>query len=304
MLTRWLAGAIAVTGFALVARPTAGQAPQPPCPAGAQVAPDRFEFTEEPDTSPTQSVAATHPSALFIGVDGGSLTSLTDPGIQIAGPPGLALTREPQYDDTTHLKVDFTPAAPGPLTFTATWTQLTQPGGSPCTASASATVAVTAPTLARASRQLGYTVDHRPGKAGRTNEFTLSTRVISDPRHGDRSPIRIVVRAVASKHRPPAGAPSTTVTLDPLRIPKAGARVSSRLVRVRAGPYADEPFVYEFKVGVLAYPPHGRGQARRGVEMTLTQRSHELATFRFVTSCSAAIGGLQCAPLPKEAPRP
>jgi hypothetical protein len=304
VLNRWLAGAIAVAAFALVAMPTAGETPAPPCPAGAQVAPDRLEFTEEPDTSPTQSVAATHPTALFIGVDGASLTAVTDPAIQIAGPPDVALTREDQYDDTTHLKVDFTPTVPGPLTFTATWTQLTAPGGSPCTASASATVAVTAPTVARASRQLGYTVDHRQGKAGRTNEFTLSARVISDPRHGDRSPIRIVVRAVASMHRPSAGAPSTTVTLDPLKIPKAGARASSRLVRVRAGPYADEPFIYEFRVGVLAYPPHGRGRARRGVEITLSQRSKTLATFRFVTSCSAPIGGLQCTPLPKEAPRP
>jgi hypothetical protein len=304
VLNRWLAGAIAVAAFALVAMPTAGQTPAPPCPAGAQVPPDRLEFTEDPEPAPTQSVAATHPVALFIGVDGGSLTSLTDPGIQIAGPPGLALTREPQYDDTTHLKVDFTPSVPGPLTFVATWTQLAQAGGPPCTASATAPLAVTAPTLARASRQLGYTVDHRPGKAGRTNEFTLSARVISDPRHGDRSPIRVAVRAVASMRRPPAGAPATTVTLDPLNIPRVGARASSRLVRVRAGPYADEPFIYEFKVGVLAYPPHGRGRARRGVEITLSQRSKTLATFRFVTSCSAPIGGLQCTPLPKEAPRP
>src|SRR3954454_15267208 len=176
--------------------PTAGQVAQAPCPPGAQVPPDRLEFTEDPDTSPTQSVAATHPVALFIGVDGASLTAVPDPTIQIAGPAGLALTREPQYDDATHLKVDFTPTAPGPLTFTATWTQLAAPGGSPCTASASATVAVTAPTPARASRQLGYSVDHRPGKAGRTNEFTLSALVISDPRHGDRSPIRVEVRAV------------------------------------------------------------------------------------------------------------
>jgi hypothetical protein len=303
VLRRWLAGAIAVAAFALVAMPTAGQAPPSPCPAGAQVAPDRFEFTEDPDTSPTQSVAATHPVALFIGVDSGSLTSVTDPAIQITGPPDLTVTREPQYDDTTHLKVDFTPAAPGPLTFTATWTQLTQPGGPPCTASASATLTATAPTPARASRQLGYVVDHRPGKAGRNNEFTLSARVISDPRHGDRSPIRIAVRAVPSMRRPPAGTRATTLTLDPLNIPRAGARASSRLVRVRAGPYADEPFIYEFKVGVLAYPPHGRGRARRGVEMTLSQRSRTLATFRFVTSCNAVFGGLECAPLPKEAPR-
>ena len=284
--------------------PTAGQVPPPPCPAGTQVPPDRFEFTADPDTSPTQSVAATHPAALFIGVDSGSLTSVTDPAIQIAGAPGLAVTREPQDDDTTHLKVDFTPLAPGPLAFTATWTQLTQPGGSPCTASATATVSVTAPTPARASRQLGYTIGHRPGRAGNNNEFTLSARVISDPRHGDRSPIRVVVRAVASMRRPPASTPATTLTLDPLNIPRAGARASSRLVRVRAGPYADEPFIYEFKVGVLAYPPHGHGRARRGVEITLSQRSRTLATFRFVTSCSAAIGGLQCTPLPAQAPRP
>jgi len=32
--------------------------------------------------------------------------------------------------------------------------------------------------------------------------------------------------------------------------------------------------------------------------------SRRLATFGFVTSCSTAIGGLECAPLPKEAPRP
>ena len=76
-----------MAAFALVAMPTAGQAPPPPCPAGAQVPPDRFEFTEDPDTSPTQSVAATHPVALFIGVDSGSLTSVTDPAIQIAGLP-------------------------------------------------------------------------------------------------------------------------------------------------------------------------------------------------------------------------
>src|SRR3954467_10742808 len=191
--------------------PTAGQVALQPCPPGAQLPPDRFEFTEDPDTSPTQSVAATHPVALFIGVDSGSLTSVSASAIQIAGPPGLALTREPQYDDTTHLKVDFTPAAPGPLTFIATWTQRSQPGGPPCTASASATVAVTAPTPARASRVLGYTVDHRPGKAGRTNEFTLSARVISEPRHGARSPIRLAVRGGASMRRPPASTPATTV---------------------------------------------------------------------------------------------
>ena len=164
---------------------------------------------------------------------------------------------------------------------------------------------VTAPAPARASRQLGYTIGHRPGRAGNNNEFTLSARVISDPRHGDRSPIRVVVRAVASMRRPPASTPATTLTLDPLNIPRAGARASSRLVRVRAGPYADEPFIYEFKVGVLAYPPHGhgRGQARRRDRRSASARGR-WRRFRFVTSCSAAIGGLQCTPLPTQAPRP
>jgi hypothetical protein len=103
--------------------------------------------------------------------------------------------------------------------------------------------------------------------------------------------------------RPPASTPATTLTLDPLSIPHARARASSRLVRIRAGRYADEPFIYEFKVGVLAYPPHGRGRAGRGVEMTLSQRSRTLATFRFVTSCGAMFGGLECTPRPKQAPR-
>lgn len=82
----------------------------------------------------------------------------------------------------------------------------------------------------------------------------------------------------------------------------AGAQVPPDRFEFTEDP--DEPFIYEFKVGVLAYPPHGRGRARRGVEITLSQRSRTLATFRFVTSCSAPIGGLECAPLPKEAPRP
>jgi hypothetical protein len=302
VLTRWLTAAIAVAAFALVAMPTAGQSPPPPCPPGAQVPPDRFEFTEDVDTTPTQSVAATHPVTVFIGVDSGSLTSVTDPAIALTGPPGLAVTTEPRYDDTTHLKADFTPTAPGPLTFIATWTQLSQPGGPPCTASASATVTATAPTPARASRVLLYSLGHRPGKAGHTNEFTLLARVVSDPKHGDRSPIRVAVRAVAAMRRPPASTHATTLTLDPLKATETGVRASSRLVRIRAGLYADEPFTYAFKVGVLAYPPHGRGRARRGVEITLSQRSRTLASFHFVTSCSPAIGGLQCAPLPKGSP--
>ena len=103
VLHRWLAAAIAVSAFALVAMPTAGQAPPPPCPAGTQVPPDRFEFTEDPDTSPTQSVAATHPVALFIGVDSGSLTSVTDPSIQIAGASRSG--RDPRAASTTTRRI-------------------------------------------------------------------------------------------------------------------------------------------------------------------------------------------------------
>ena len=76
------------------------------------------------------------------------------------------------------------------------------------------------------------------------------------------APSVIAVRAVASMRRPPAGTPATTLTLDPLNIPRAGARASSRLVRVRAGPYADEPFIYEFKVGVAGLSA-ARSRARQ-----------------------------------------
>jgi hypothetical protein len=153
------------------------------------------------------------------------------------------VTREPQYDDATHLKVDFTPVAPGPLTFTATWTQLTQPGGSPCTASASATVTATAPTPARAARQLSYVVDHRPGKTGRNT-------------------IRVVMRAVRSMRRPPAGTPAIDLTLDPLNIPRGGARASSPLVR-----------------GLLRSPAHGLVSGHLALLTVTGRRSGRTFTF-------------------------
>lgn len=302
MLARWSAGAFAMAVSALVAMPAAGQDPPPACPAGTQIAPERFEFNDRDDpTPPRQSIAVTHPAELFISVPNSGLQSVSDPAIHITGPPGLQITTTDRGDPTLQY-ADFTPTTPGPLTFTATWTQLERPDGPACTASASASLTATAPTPVRASRILGYSIRHRPGHAGDNNEFVLMARVVSDARHGDRSPIRVAVRAVTRARRPPASTRVETLTLDPQHIPSHGVRASTRLVRLQAGYYADSTSVYEFQVGVLAYPAHGRGHARRGVEMTLSQHSRTLATFHYVTSCDSAFGGLECIPLPKGTP--
>lgn len=305
MLARWSAGAFVVAVFALAAMPATGQDPPPACPPGTQVAPERFEFSDRDDPTPArQSLAATHPAELVIYLPNSGQLSLSDPAIHITGPPGLQMTTTSRGDPTLQY-ADFTPATPGPLTFTATWTQLSKPEGPPCTASASASLTVTAPTPVRASRILGYSIRHRPGHAGDMNEFVLSARVISDARRGDRRPIRVAVRAVKSARRPPASTPAATLTLDPNHIPSRGVRTSTRLVRLQAGQYADSTSVYEFRAGVLAYPPHGHGRARRGVEMILSQGSRTVATFHYVTSCDySALGGLECIPLPKGAPAP
>jgi hypothetical protein len=303
----WLIAALAGTVVAVHATPGAGQAPPPPCPAGTQVPPDRFQFADREGTGdPQQSLAATHGAELFISVPNSGLLSVSDPAIQVSGPPGLQTTVSHRGDPTL-LYADFVPTTPGTVTFTATWTQLSQPDGPPCTASASLSLNVTAPTPVRASRALGYSIDHRAGKPGRNNEFVLSARVSSDTKLGDRSPIRMAVRAVTRARRPTAKAPVTSVTLDPLNIPPHGVRASSALVRLTAGQYADSASVYEFKVGVLAYPRHGRGHTRRGAELILIQGSRTLATYRYVTTCdSPGHGGLDCTPRPKgaEAPRP
>jgi hypothetical protein len=304
MLARWSAGAVAVAVLAVVAMPATGQDPPPACPPGSQVPPDRFEFSAGDGAGDKiQSAAVTHPVQLFISVPNSGRQSVSDPAIHITGPPGLQMTTSSRGDPTLQY-ADFTPTAPGQLTFTATWTQLATNEGAPCTASASASLTATAPTPVKASRILGYAIRHRPGAAGSFNEFELMARVVSDARRGDRSPIRLAVRAVKSAKRPPASAPAATVTLDPNHIPSQGVRASTKLVRLRAGQYADSTSVYEFRVGVLARPPHNRGRARRGVTMTLTQGSRTLATFNYVTSCDSPFGGLECFPLPKRTPAP
>ena len=278
-----------MAAFALVAMPTAGQAPPPPCAAGVKVPPGQVRVHRGPrhvadavggGDAPRGALHRRRQREPHVGhrpldPDRRPARSRADPRAPVRrhdAPEGRLHAGGARPADL-HRDVD----------------AAHQPGGPPCTASASATVTATAPTPARASRQLGYSIGHRPGKAGNNNEFTLSARVISDPRHGDRSPIRIAVRAVTGMRRPPPGTPAHQADPRPVEHPPCrvhGRR--SRLVRVRAGPYADKPFIYEFKVGVLAYPPHGRGRARRGLEMTLSQGSRTLATFRFVTSCSAA----------------
>jgi hypothetical protein len=196
------------------------------------------------------------------------------------------------------------PSTAGPLTFNATWTQLSQENGPPCTDSGAATLTVTAPTPVRASKHLGYSFDHRSGKPGRSNEFVLTTLVRSSPTTGDNSPIRIAVRAVTKKRRPSATSPALSLTLDPLHIPRHGARASNGLLRLSAGPHADDAGVYEFKIGVFAHPRRHGGRAGRGVAITLTQGSRKLATYSYLTACDSPDGGMECVPLPKGAPAP
>ena len=296
-----IAGACAMASFALVLTPSTGQALGPPCPASLQVAPLRFDFHPRdgaPDAVTT--VTATHPTELFMYVPNSGLLSLSDPAISLISPPGVQTSVEPG-GEPTQLRAFFTPGVPGPLTFGATWTQATRLEGPTCTASASAALAVTAPTPSRPARSLGYSVDHRSGLKGSTNEFLLTFLVLTDPVHGDRSPFRMTVRAVKSERRPPPSTPATTVTFDPN---KGSVRASTPLVHLEAGRNAEELSEYRFGVGVAAYPPGGRGRARRGVEVTISQGSRTLIRHRFKTSCSALFGGLLCYPLPKGAAAP
>lgn len=289
-----------MTIVALAVIPAAGQAPAPPCPAGVQIAPNRLEFSAADGAGDaTQSLTATHPGQLFIYLPADSSLSLTDPAIHITGPPGVPVTTTNKGGDPTSQYANFVPTAPGTLTLNATWLQLAQENGSTCTASASPSLNVTAPTPVHASKNLGYSFGHRSKKPGSTNEFTLTALVKGNPTTGDESPIRLAVRAVTAARRPSAHAPVTSVTLDPANIPAHGVRASTSLIRLTAGQYADEPSVYQFKVGVFTHP-RGRTRARRGVEMVLSQGSRTLATYHYVTSCdSAGHGSLECLPLPK-----
>jgi len=300
MFPKWSPVALAVTIFALVGMPAGGQAPAPPCPASVQIAPDRLEFSAADGTgTATQTLTATHAAQLFIYLPAAGLLSLTDPAIHITGPPGLPVTSTNNAGDPTSLYANFVPTSPGTLTFNATWMQLSQENGPQCTASASPSLNVTAPIPVRAAKTLGYSIGHRRKKPGSTNEFVLTALVTSNPTTGDRSPIRLAVRAVSRARRPSGRAPITSVTLDPGNIPSHGVRASSSLVRLTAGQYADDPSTYQFKVGVFVHPPR-RGRSGRGVEMVLSQGSRTLATYRYVTSCdSAGHGSLECLPLPK-----
>jgi hypothetical protein len=301
MRSRSLAGALAVASVAVAATPSAASALAPACPAAVQIAPARLDFHERDGSSrQLTSVTATHPAELFMDVPNSGLLSVSDPGIVLTSPPGLQ-TSVTSGGEATQLHAEFTPSAPGNLTFTATWTQLTKVEGPRCTAAASASLAVTAPTPVKALRALGYSVDHRSGLRGSTNEFLLTFLVVSDPIHGDRSPMRMTVRAVNSRRRPPARTRATTVTFDPSR---KTVRASSPLVRLEAGSYAEELGKYQFRVGVAAYPPGGHGRAGRGVEVTISQGSRRLTKLQFATSCEAVFGGLFCTPLPKGAAAP
>lgn len=301
MILRWSLGAVAVTIVALAGAPAGGQAPAPPCSASVQIAPSRLEFSAA-DTSgqATQTLTATHPGQLFIYLPAASTLSLTDPAIQISGPPGLPVSTS-NNGDPTSLYANFVPTSPGTATFNATWSQLSQENGPPCTASASAALNVTAPTKVHALKALGFSIGHRAKKPGTTNEFALTAFVKSNPATGDRSPIRLAVRAVTRARRPSGRAPVTSVTLDPNNMPPHGVRAASSLVRLTAGQYADEPSTYQFKVGVYVHP-RPRRRAGRGVELVLSQGSRTLATYRYVTSCdSAGHGSLECLPPPKGA---
>jgi hypothetical protein len=284
----------------VVGVPAAGQTPPPPCPAGVQIAPNRLEFSDAAGVGDaTQSLIATHPGQLFIYLPVDSSLSLTDPAIHISGPPGVPVTTPNNSGDPTSQYASFTPTAPGTLTLNATWLQLAQENGSTCTASASPSVNVTAPTPVHASKRLGYSFGHRAKKPGTTNEFTVTALVKGSPASGDESPIRLAVRAVTAARRPSVRAPVTTVTLDPANIPRRGVRTSTSLLRLTAGQFADEPAVYQFKVGVFVHP-RGRRRARRGLEIVLSQGARTLATYHYVTSCdSAGHGSLECLPRPK-----
>ncbi len=196
--------------------------PAPVCPAAIQIDPAQLYFASYGITEHTTSVTATHTATLVIDVSNSESPFIPDQMISVTGPAGLKLTPDHGDAHTSYLRVDFTPTAPGPVTLTATWTQPNgplhddRPDGPRCTASASATVVVTKPLPSRAPPTLGYSIAHRPGHPGDFNEFVLKAVVTSDTYRGDRSPISVVARAVASARRPLASTHPITLTFDPL----------------------------------------------------------------------------------------
>jgi hypothetical protein len=269
------------------ALPATGQDPPPPCAPDAQLTPDRFQFEsrDNPNVAKT-SLTVGHPATAYFNVSdkGAWLPSAS----RITGPPGLDVTA---HNGSQDAHADFTPTTPGPLTFTATWTQTHEPDQGTCTGSATASVTATAPKPVRVLRTIGYTAGF--------GQFVLTALVAADRSAGDTTPIRMTVRVVKSQRRPPASAPPTVVTFDP-NGPTRGVRAKTPLMRLHAYSVdtGNAQSEYKFEVGVPVRAPHG-SKARRGVEMILSQGSRTLTTIRFATACAMAHGGVFCYPLPK-----
>lgn len=272
--------------------PATGQDPPPPCAPGTALTPDRFGFENSDGVSvATKSLTVGHPGDAFFNIsdDGTWIPSAS----RITGPPGLEVKAR---SGDQYAQADFTPTTPGPLTFTATWTQTKaqDPEAGGCTASATATLTATAPTPVRALRGLGYF-------AG-SGRFKIGATVVANQRHGDRTPIRMTVRVVKRQRRPPASTHATTLTFDP-NGPTRGVSASTQLVRLHAYSVdvGNEPQAgYNFEVTVKA-PVAGGKKARRGVEIRLSQGSRTLRTIVWATKCDGLRGGVFCYPALKDA---
>jgi len=284
------------TACAWVAASTgSARAAAPPCEPAVVIAPERLVFEDSYEAQATQSLTATHPAQLFISLPANDPVSLTEPAIQLTTPTGLQ-ARLSNQGDATRLWAYFTPTTPGPLTFSASWSQLTKIEGPTCTATTSVTVAVQAPTPSRVAHTPAFSVDHRSKHHGSTNEFVLTWYVLSDRLHGDMTPVKMTARAAIGSRRPAPASPATTLTFDPL---KGAVRASTPLVHLEARDLEDTPLRYEFQAGVFAYPRGGHGRARRTVEVTFSQGARILTKYRFTTACEAVFGGLECSPRPK-----
>jgi hypothetical protein len=291
-------------GFLLLVAPSAGQAPPPACSSDQQLRPDQFDISDILTGDSVQSVTQGHRAqvSIFLPQDPRSL----DPsGLRISGPPGVTLTANASQSDSSTALGDFIAGTPGAESFTATWTQLTQADGTPCTGTLSRSVTVTAPTKVKARKQLYYGVRHRIGQPGGANEFVITSYALASTLHGDLTPIRIVARAVQAGRRPSASTRPATLIFDPLsagtRIVRSSTKLIEISVRPKIDPSSSPNSEYDFAVAVSAYPHHGRGHAHRGVDVRITQGSRTLTRYHLVTSCDTLHGGLFCFPTPKGA---
>jgi hypothetical protein len=285
-------GCAAAVLLAIVAIPATGQDPPPPCAPGTALTPDRFGFESSDGTDvTTKSLTVGHPGDAYFSIrDDGAWSPSAS---RITGPPGLEVK---SHNDGQSAQADFTATTPGPLPFTAAWTQTQaqDPEAGGCTASASATLTATAPTPVRVLRGLGY--DAGDGR------FQITAAVVANRRTGDRTPIRMTVRVVKRQRRPPASTHATTLTLDP-NGPTRGVSASSPLLRLHAYivDEGNEPRAeYNFQVRVKA-PVAGGKTARRGVEIRLSQGSRALRTIEWATKCDGLHGGVFCYPALKDA---